>query len=100
MLLPLKKLKKINAIVKLKKCKFGKKNIEFLKYIVKKNRQQSEIRKIEKIKNIKKPKNVIEIRLFLRLYLYYRKFINGFLKITKPLNNLVKKDIKFKWRKE
>jgi hypothetical protein len=96
----LMKLKKINAIIKLKKCEFGKRNIEFLGHIVGKDGLQPEVKKIEKIKNMKRPENVTEVRSFLRLYSYYRKFIKDFSKIAKLLNNLVKKNNKFEWKKE
>jgi hypothetical protein len=58
----LMKLEEINTIIKLKKCEFGKRNIEFLRYIVRKNGLQLEVKKVEKIKNIKKPESVTEVR--------------------------------------
>jgi hypothetical protein len=96
----LMKLKEINVVIKLKKCEFGKRNIEFLGYIVEKDGLQPEVKKVEKIKNMKRPENVTEVRSFVQLCSYYRKFIKDFSKIAKPLNNLVKKDSKFEWKKE
>jgi hypothetical protein len=96
----LMKLKEINAIIKLKKCEFGKRNIEFLGHIVGKDGLQPEVKKVEKIKNMKRPGSVTEVRSFLGLCSYYRKFMKDFSKIAKPLFNLVKKDNKFKWEKE
>jgi hypothetical protein len=43
------------------------------------------------------PKNVPEIRSFLGLAGYYRRFIEGFSKIVKPLTSLLEKGRKFKW---
>jgi hypothetical protein len=96
----LKKLKEIDAIIKLKKCEFGKRNIEFLGHIVGKDGLQPEVKKVEKIKNMKRPESVTEVRSFLELCSYYRKFMKDFSKIAKPLFNLVKKDNKFEWGKE
>jgi ribosomal 50S subunit-associated protein YjgA (DUF615 family) len=76
------KLKEINAVIKLKKCEFGKRNIEFLGHIVGKDDLQPEMKKVEKIKNMKRPENVTEVRSFLGLCSYYRKFIKDFLKIA------------------
>jgi hypothetical protein len=43
------------------------------------------------------PMSVGDIRSFLRLAGYYRRFIKGFLKISKPMTELLEKDKKFEW---
>ena len=48
--------------------------------------------KIEAIVNWKPPMNVYEVRSFLRVVGYYRKFVEGFSKIATLLTNLLKKD--------
>ena len=53
--------------------------------------------KIEAIVNWKPPMNVSEVRSFLGLAGYYRKFVERFSKIATPLTNLLKKDQKFEW---
>ena len=53
--------------------------------------------KIEAIVNWKPPMNVYEVRSFLGLVGYYRKFFEGFSKIATLLTNLLKKDKKFEW---
>nr|GFC38675.1 retrotransposon protein, putative, Ty3-gypsy subclass [Tanacetum cinerariifolium] len=53
--------------------------------------------KIESIKDWESPKSPTEIRKFLGLTGYYRRFIEGFLKIAKPMTKLTQKKIKFEW---
>ncbi|GJX46824.1 putative reverse transcriptase domain-containing protein [Tanacetum coccineum] len=53
--------------------------------------------KIESIKDWASPKSPTKIRQFLGLVGYYRRFIKGFLKITKPMTKLTQKKVKFKW---
>ena len=47
--------------------------------------------------NWKPPKNVSEVRSFLGLAWYYRKFVEGFSKIAAPLTKLTRKDVKYDW---
>ena len=53
--------------------------------------------KIEVVVNWKQPKNVSEVRSFLGLAGYYRKFVEGFSKIAAPLTKLTRKDVKYDW---
>ena len=53
--------------------------------------------KIEAAVNWKLPKNVSEVRSFLGLARYYRKFVEGFSKIAAPLTKLTRKDVKYDW---
>jgi len=93
----LKKLKEVNLMIKLKKCKWCEENIEYLGHIVGKDGLKPDPKKIEKVKKIEVPKTVRDIRSFLGLCSYYRKFVKGFSKIAKPLNELLKKDKEFLW---
>nr|GEV12721.1 putative reverse transcriptase domain-containing protein [Tanacetum cinerariifolium] len=56
--------------------------------------------KIESIKDWATPKTLTEICQFLGLIGYYRRFIEGFLKIAKPLTKLTQKSVKFEWDEE
>ncbi|GJU30730.1 putative reverse transcriptase domain-containing protein [Tanacetum coccineum] len=53
--------------------------------------------KIESIKDWASPKSPTEIRQFLGLAGYYRRFIKGFSKICKPMTKLTQKKVKFEW---
>ncbi|GJY67685.1 hypothetical protein Tco_0470667, partial [Tanacetum coccineum] len=53
--------------------------------------------KIESVKDWASPKTPTEIRQFLGLAGYYRRFIKGFSKIGKPMTKLTQKKVKFEW---
>ncbi|KAJ9173860.1 hypothetical protein P3X46_016953, partial [Hevea brasiliensis] len=53
--------------------------------------------KIEAVLNWKPPRNVTEIRSFLGLAGYYRRFVKGFSMLASPLTKLLRKDVKFQW---
>ena len=53
--------------------------------------------KIEVVVNWRPPKNVSEVRSFLGLAGYYRKFVEGFSRIAAPVTKLTRKDVKYDW---
>ncbi|GET52086.1 enzymatic polyprotein, putative [Rhizophagus irregularis DAOM 181602=DAOM 197198] len=77
-----------------------KKNIEFLGHIVGNDGLRPDDKKIEKIKEMKAPTTVKEVRSFLGLCSYYRKFVKNFSKIARPISDLRKKGIPFIWGRE
>src|SRR6266498_463771 len=93
----LKKLKEVNLMLKLSKCKWGERNIEFLGHVVGNDGLKPDPRKIDKIKNLPIPTTQKGVRSVLGLCGYYRKFVRGFSKIAKPLNELLKKGKQFEW---
>nr|GFC87222.1 putative reverse transcriptase domain-containing protein [Tanacetum cinerariifolium] len=56
-----------------------------------------DLTKIESVKDWASPKSPTEIRQFLGLVGYYRRFIEGFSKIAKPMTKLTQKKVKFGW---
>ena len=54
-------------------------------------------KKMSAVKNFPIPKNIKNIKQFLGLAGYYRRFIEGFSKKSTPLTHLLKKDVPFKW---
>ena len=71
--------------------------VAFLGHVISEEGISVDPQNIEAIVNWKPPTNVTEVRSFLGLAGYYRKFVEGFSKIATPLTNLLKKDQKFKW---
>jgi hypothetical protein len=61
-------------------------------------RDSSDPENIEAIKGWKKPKNVKEVRSFMGLTGYYRRFIVGFSRITQSITSLQKKGVTFQWK--
>jgi hypothetical protein len=53
--------------------------------------------KVQKVLDWKSPKSVTQIRSFLRLVGYYRRFIPNLSKIAKTMTQLLEKEVKFKW---
>jgi hypothetical protein len=84
-------------MIKLQKCNWAKRNVEYLGHIVGNNGLEPSPRLIEKVKNMRVPKNKTDIKSFTMLCSYYRKFIKDFSKVTKPMTELLKKDNEFKW---
>ena len=56
--------------------------------------------KIEAMVNWDRPTNVSEVRSFLGLAGYYRRFVDGFPRITTHLTQLTRKNVKFEWKEE
>ena len=82
---------------KLKKCEFWLDKVSFLGHVVTKDDISIGPRKVDVVSNWRRPNIVIEIRSFLGLTSYYRRFIEGFSKIAQPLTRLTQKGVKFEW---
>nr|GEZ89940.1 putative reverse transcriptase domain-containing protein [Tanacetum cinerariifolium] len=90
-------LKKEKLFGKFLKCELWLQEVHFIGYVVNSEGIHVDPNKIEAVKNWKPPKTPTEIRLFLGLAGYYRRFIASFLKIAKPLTLLTQKNKKFEW---
>lgn len=93
--LVLQKLKEAKLKIQLEKCEFFRKETQFLGHTVSEDGVRPNNDKIKVIKQWPIPKSEKEIRQFLGILGYYRRFIKDFAKIVKPLTNLLRKDIEF-----
>ena len=82
---------------KLSKCEFYSPIVHYLGHIISFEGLVVEPKKIEAIMNWPTPKNVSEIRSFMELTSYYRKFVKNFSKLAYPITQLQRKGNKFIW---
>jgi hypothetical protein len=95
--LVLQKLHDNQLYAKFSKCDFWLKEVAFLGHIVTDGGIKLDPGKISEILNWKQPKDASKIRSFLGLAGYYRRFIESFSKLVKPLTSLLEKGKEFKW---
>jgi len=90
----LKRLAKNDLFVKLEKCKWKVREIEFLGVVIGPRGVEMQKEKVEGVLNWPAPRNVKEVQKFLGLANYYRRFIKNFARIAAPLHMLVRKEQK------
>lgn len=79
------------------KCSFFRKEVNFLGHVITDNGFYPDESKISAVQNFPIPKNQTDIKSFIGLAGYYRRFIQNFGKIALPLTSLLKKDAPFSW---
>ena len=83
------RLQKANLRLKPKKCMFLRPKVQYLGHVISREGVAPDS-EVEKVKNYPVPTNPTEVRQFLGLASYYRRFMKDFAKIAKPLYSLVK----------
>ncbi|GFX57352.1 retrovirus-related Pol polyprotein from transposon 412 [Trichonephila clavipes] len=96
----LSKLRDANLKLNPSKCKFFQKEVNYLGHIISAEGVRTDPEKVSAVKNWKRPENLRELRSFLGLCTYYRKFVKGFSNIARPLHKLTESKQKFQWTKE
>ena len=87
----LETLREKKLYAKLSKCDFWLNEVSFLGHIVSVEGIRVDLAKIETIVNWKSPQNVKEVRSFLGIAGYYRRFVRAFSVIASPLTKLLRK---------
>ena len=93
----MQRLRKANLHLQGDKCEFLRPEIGYSGHIIDKNGVRPDPKKIIAVKEFPVPKTQKNVKQFLGLAGYYRRFIEGFSKIANPFNQLLKKDTTFIW---
>ena len=90
-------LTKANLTLKPSKCNFAVKEVKYLGHIITKDGVKVDPDKTSAVSTFPVPKTQQEVRSFLGMCNYYRKFVKSYSNIASPLTNLLRKDEPFKW---
>jgi len=95
--LVLRCLRKARLTLRPGKCMFGTKEIEFLGFVITKGEIKPGREKTKSISNFPRSSNVHELRRFLGLTSFFRRFEKGYAIIAEPLTRLMKKETSYTW---
>ncbi|KAG1045094.1 hypothetical protein G6F43_011344 [Rhizopus delemar] len=90
----------VNLRLKRKKCRFGDSQVEYLGHLITGDGVLPSDYNIDKVKKFSVPANVDEVRSFLGLTGYYRKYVPNYASVAEPLTRLTKKKVSFSWGAE
>jgi len=95
----LQRLDRANLQLQPTKCAFAQAEVQYLGYVVSRDGITASPDKLEAVQRYPVPKNAKDIRSFLGLASFYRRLVPKFAEIAKPLTELIRKDVQFKWGK-
>jgi hypothetical protein len=93
-------LREHQLYAKLSKCSFYQRQIHYLGHIISKEGITMDPEKVDVIREWSTPRNVAEVRSFMGLAGYYRRFIAGFSRMAHSITSLQRKEKKFQWTEE
>ena len=85
---------------KAKKCFFAQDHVTYLGHVISREGVSSDPEKTAKVREFPVPKDPTQVRQFLGLASYYRRFVPKFAAVASPLHNLLKKDSELNWTEE
>ena len=91
------RLRKFGLKMKHEKCSFFKKHIQYLGHLVSEKGFEPLLEKLESIRKMPAPRTAKEVKQFLGLIGYYRKFVPCFADISRPLTKLTHHNVTFEW---
>ena len=91
------KLRENQLFAKLEKCSFAQECIKLLRHVVERGRIRMDLDKVKAIQEWQAPTGISELRSFLSLANYYRRFVEGYSRIATPLTELLKKNNGWVW---
>ena len=94
------RLRNAGLKLKLEKCCFFKKHIQYLRHLISEEGIQPLPEKLESIAKMPAPRTLKEVKQFIGLVGYYQKFIPRFADISRVLTQLTRKDANFNWIKK
>ena len=94
------RLKTAGLVLQPEKCRFLCKEIVYLGHAISENGVKPDPKKVEAVAKFPVPKGRKNVKQFLGLSGYYRRFIQNFATVAKPLTKLLKKNIQFHWTNE
>ncbi len=96
----LSRLREVNLKLNLSKCCFVAGSVVFLGHVVSKEGTRPDPGKVEAVWGFPKPTSITNVRSFLGLTGYYRKYVKGYSKLAGPLFELTKRDVIFVWNQD
>ena len=93
----LEMLREKKHYAKFSMCEFWLDSVSFLGHVVSKDGVMVDPSKIEAVKTWVRPTNVTEVRSFVGLASYYRRFVKGFSSVASQLTNLTNQSVPFVW---
>ena len=94
------RLREVGLKVNPGKCQFIRSEVEYLGHVITPVGLRPNSKLVEAVRDYSPPKNIQELRRFLGLTSYYRRFVNQFAKVAEPLHRLTRKNAVFQWSQE
>ena len=94
------RLRSANLKLKLTKCHFVRPRVEYLGHVISSAGLSPNPKQVAAVSNYPQPQSLTQVRQFLGLTSYYRRFIGQYAKIAAPLHNLTRKDVSWEWNEE